>query len=241
MTTPDSKTESFADLLAQAQGPAQRRLRVGERVEGVVTKVGKVAVFVTVDGPIEAYVNLNDVIAKDGSVAVQVGSRMICKVAEVGGRSGAVRLSPVAIKTADETSEAAPAQTGPVIAEGVRVKGAVTRVERYGVFVQIAGTQGRQGRGLLPAAESGSPRGADLNKAFPVGAEVEAKIVKIDADGKIRLSVTAMKADEERGEYESFAKQQGGDEKREAKAPKPERIGTFGQLLAKQLASKAKK
>ena len=58
-------------------------------------------------------------------------------------------------------------------------------VERYGVFMQINGTQGRHGRGLVPVAETGTPRGADLRKAFPVGMEVEAKILAMLEDPEI--------------------------------------------------------
>jgi small subunit ribosomal protein S1 len=245
VTTPESKSESFASLLAESDQAAPMRAtpRVGERVDAVVSKIGKVAVFVTLEGNQEAYIDRAELLGKDGNVSVEVGSKMIAKVAEVGGRSGAIRLSPLVIKTDDEGGgQAAPALAESVMAEGMRVKGTVTRVERYGVFIQVTGTSGRKGRGLLPAAESGAPRGADLNKLFPMGSEVEAKIVRVEEDGKIRLSVTALKIDEERSQYESFSKSQGesaaaapaqGGSKRPA-----EKLGTFGELLAKKLAAK---
>ena len=56
-----------------------------------------------------------------------------------------------------------------VIALGSVVKGTVDRIESYGVFLQIEGTRGREGRGLVPAAELGVPRGTDLRKKFPQG------------------------------------------------------------------------
>ena len=91
-----------------------------------------------------------------------------------------------------------------MLVEGARIKGKVTGVERYGIFVQVAGTQGRSGRGLVPTPETGTPRGADSKKHFSVGQDVEAKILNIDADGKIRLSIAALGADEERGLFEAF-------------------------------------
>ena len=64
---------------------------------------------------------------------------------------------------------------GTALVEGARIKGKVTGVERYGVFVQIAGSQGRSGRGLIPGPETGTPRGSDLKKHFSAGQDVEAK------------------------------------------------------------------
>jgi small subunit ribosomal protein S1 len=127
----------------------------------------------------------------------------------------------------------------------------VTGVERYGVFVQIAGTQGRNGRGLIPTSETATARGSDLKKHFAVGQEVEAKIVNIDPDGKIRLSIAAIARDEERSSFEKFkegaaaepaaaaADKPSGDAKKKpqqpAKKPEPRGFGTFGDLLGKKV------
>jgi small subunit ribosomal protein S1 len=119
-------------------------------------------------------------------------------------------------------------------AVGQVVSGAVDRVENYGVFLQIDGTKGRTGRGLIPTAELGTPRGADLRKQFPLGTKLKAKIVGLE-EGKIRLSIRALKDDEERAEFESF---KGGKRKDAAggdAGPAPARgFGTLGDLLKKQ-------
>jgi small subunit ribosomal protein S1 len=178
----------------------------------------------------------------------------------VDGATGQVRLRPVVIRT--ETGDvgvakAAPSggAAGPVLVEGARVKGKVTGVERYGVFVQIAGTQGRSGRGLVPTVETATPRGADLKKHFAVGQEVEAKILSVDAEGKIRLSIAALGADDERGHFEAFKSAQGtaasaslppatpaaaGAPARKEK-PAPRNFGTLGDLLPKGLPVPAPK
>ncbi|HMY19040.1 MAG TPA: S1 RNA-binding domain-containing protein, partial [Polyangium sp.] len=172
-------------------------------------------------------------------------------------QTGQVRLSPVAIRSAEGEAfggtmgMGAKGQT-PLLVEGARVKGSVTGIERYGVFVQIAGTQGRTGRGLIPTAETATARGADLKKHFTVGQEVEAKIVNIAEDGKIRLSVSAIARDEERSSFEKFkegeateqpaaasADKPAADAKKKpqqpAKKPEPRNFGTFGDLLGKKL------
>ena len=249
MTSPSDPPggDSFASLLAESETGGQRSasFRVGDRLDVVVNKIGKVAVFVTfLDGKQEGFIDVADLTGKDGKLTVEVGARVTCKVAEMGGKTGAVRLSPLVIRAShddDAPGTAAPAAAEQnVLVEGMKVKGVVSRVERYGVFVQIAGSPGRKGRGLVPASESGTPRNADLNKSFPVGAEIEAKIVRVEEDGKIRLSIIALKADEERSLFETFNKTQGeGEEKAKAAGDKPggnpRSFGTLGDLLKKSI------
>ena len=74
---------------------------------------------------------------------------------------------------------------------GAIVTGMVDRVETYGVFLQIEGTRGRAGRGLIPNAELGTPRGADTRKLFPAGMKLTAKVLET-GEGKLRLSIKAV-------------------------------------------------
>lgn len=210
--------------------------RIGAKVEVVVAQIGKDAVFVGLDNKRAGFIERAELTSKEGELTVEVGSRITARVVEVDGKAGAVRLSPLVIRPAhDETAAAAPAVAEVVLAEGLRVKGQVTRVERYGVFVQITGTKGRQGRGLVPSSDTGTPRGADLNKVFPIGMELEAKIIKVEEDGKIRLSISALKVDEERSEYEAFHK---GPKPAKNEGPPQPRLGTFGALLQAKLGKK---
>jgi len=69
----------------------------------------------------------------------------------------------------------------------------VALVERYGVFLQLpapGGTSRRSVRGLVPTAELGVPRGGICHKLFPLGTELEAKIISIDEQARIKLSVS---------------------------------------------------
>src|SRR5262249_8220273 len=96
-----------------------------------------------------------------------------------------------AAAAAAEAARPAPAPEPPRvnIAPGVRLKGKVERHESYGVFIFLA--PGRTG--LMPAGESGTQRGTDLKKAFPVGAELEVQVLEVDPAGKrIRLSRKAL-------------------------------------------------
>jgi small subunit ribosomal protein S1 len=103
------------------------------------------------------------------------------------------------------------------------VKATVDKVEPFGVFVRFAG-----GRGLVPAAETGTPRGADLRRSFKAGDEVTCAILAIDETGRIRLSKTEAEQAEERREAREYM----------AKAPRGgggKGFGTLGDLLREKL------
>jgi small subunit ribosomal protein S1 len=114
----------------------------------------------------------------------------------------------------------------------MRVKGKVSGVERYGVFVEFPVPNApRPERGLVPVAELGTPRGADLRKLYPLGKELEAAVIAIDEKGRVRLSVTALSAAEERRAFESYAGEKSEEKKEGGKAAS---FGTFADLLKKK-------
>ena len=236
----DSKSESFAALFEADAGkstPRRRTFNIGEELDVVVVQIGRDAVFVGLDGKQEGFIEAKDLTNKDGALTVKVGSRVTARVVEIGGRLGAVRLAPVyvrppAAEEPDALPEAASVSGAPgTLAVGARVRGTVAVVERYGVFLQItAGGPGKRGvRGLVPTAELGVPRGADLHKLFPVGTELEAKIIAIDERSRIKLSVTALNAEVERREYEEHRSK--GQTKGDTTTP---RFGTLGDLFSQK-------
>lgn len=254
MAEPRDKSESFAALFEQSAGATarQRRFRPGERLDVTVVALGRDAVFADLGAKQEGYFDLPELCGRDGKLSVAVGAKIAAVVTSVDDGSGQVRLSPVFVRKSSEDSDLRGgddendvvipvAKSAPLLIEGARVRGKVTGIERYGLFVQIGGTQGRGGRGLVPTQETGTPRGADLKKHFTVGQEIETKILNIAEDGKIRLSIAAIKVDEERGEFESFAQgertqktQKGGDA---GQAAPVRGFGTLGDLLSKGASS----
>jgi small subunit ribosomal protein S1 len=96
---------------------------------------------------------------------------------------------------------AAPAPNA--IVPGGRVIGKVERHEKFGVFVFLA--PGRTG--LMPLAETGVAKEADVAKAFPIGSDVEVAVLEVDPSGRrIRVSrkavLDAQDADELRAYHE---------------------------------------
>jgi small subunit ribosomal protein S1 len=78
----------------------------------------------------------------------------------------------------------------------------------------------------VPTSELGTPRGADLRKAFALGTKLKAMIIGLE-EGKMRLSLTALKDDEERKEFEGF-------KGKEPQGPATSGFGTLGDLLKKR-------
>jgi small subunit ribosomal protein S1 len=105
------------------------------------------------------------------------------------------------------------------------VEASVDKIESFGLFVRFAG-----GRGLVPASETGTPRGSDLRRAFKVGETFPALVLQIDEQHRIRLSKTGAEDAAERREAAEYMKS----------SPKPsgKGFGTLGDLLRQKLEKK---
>ncbi|HEY8090562.1 MAG TPA: 30S ribosomal protein S1, partial [Polyangiaceae bacterium] len=87
------------------------------------------------------------------------------------------------------------------------------------------GVTGRNSRGYITSAGTGTPRGTELRKAFKVGQELEAKVIELDPRrGEVKLSIKALSEELERSAYQQYRQQL----KAEAKF-------TFADLLAKKV------
>jgi len=224
-------------LLEEERAEKARRTREGLSegavLEGTVTSVQDYGAFVDLGG-LEGLVHVSelswdrvsrpqDLLKAGDQVKVQVlrieqdpkkGERIALSVRSLAPRPEAEK--------AEGPSAAAKAPPPPP-RPGDVVLGSVDRIEPFGLFVRFAG-----GRGLVPAAETGTPRGADLRKAFKVGDELKCLVLEIDERGRIRLSKTQGEAAEERAEAREWMRAaprgQGG-----------KGFGTLGDLLRDKL------
>ena len=95
-----------------------------------------------------------------------------------------------------------------------------------GLGVRILGATGRHARGFIPAGQSGTPRGTDLRKTFPLGTRLSVKVIDVDRrGGEARLSIRALKDDAEKQAYREYRK----------KVQRESSFGTFGDLLKDKL------
>ena len=215
---------------AELARKTRESLAPGATFEGTVTSVQDYGAFVDIGG-IEGLVHVSELawdrVSRPGDLLRQ-GDKVqvqVLKIEEDARKGTRVSLSVKSLVPRPEPVAAPPRPVNappPPPRVGDVVKGSVDRVEPYGVFVRFAG-----GRGLVPAAETGTPRGQDLRKAFPAGAELTVLVTEIDERGRIRLSRTQAEAAAERREASEYM----------AKAPRAsgKGFGTLGDLLRDKL------
>jgi small subunit ribosomal protein S1 len=220
---------------AEKAKETRERLAPGAIFEGTVTSVQDYGAFVDLGG-IEGLVHVSELawdrvskpqdLLKSGD-KVQVQVLRIDQDEKKGERIGlsvralTPRPEPVASTEPARPSVAPPPP--PKVGDVVEVS--VDKIESFGVFVRFAG-----GRGLVPASETGTPRGSDLRKAFKPGDAFSALIEAIDERGRIRLSRSGAEAAAERAEAREWM-QKSTPSKGQGRGG----FGTLGDLLREKL------
>jgi small subunit ribosomal protein S1 len=222
---------------AKAQA-TRERLAQGAVFEGQVTSVQDYGAFVDIGG-VEGLVHVSelawdrvskpqDLLKAGDKVQVQV-----LRIDEDPKKGERISLSVRALTPKPEPAPAPerperPARPAPPPPPKVGdvVEVSVDKIEPFGIFVRFAG-----GRGLVPASETGTPRGADLRKAFKVGDSFRALLSAIDDQGRMRLSKTEAEQAAERAEAAEYLAKA---------APKVagKGFGTLGDLLRAKLEKK---
>jgi small subunit ribosomal protein S1 len=132
---------------------------------------------------------------------VKVGDPIDVVVAHVDPTQHKIALHPA--PQGDAANEA-PQRVAPHKA----VKAKVVAIESGGLVVRILGATGRNARGYITSAGTGTPRGTELRKAFKVGQEVDAKVIEMDPRrGEAKLSIKALGEEQERSAYQQYRQQ----------------------------------
>jgi len=213
-------------LRALEQDPwdaARPQLKEGAKLPGKVVRLQPFGAFVElfpgVDGLVHVSALSNRHVQHPREV-VKEGETIQVQVESVDDAQKRVALRRIS----DEEAQAPAAPEKKAVRRprvGDVVDARVDRVEAYGVFVSWP-----DGKGLVPNAELGTPRGTDNNKTTPVGTQFKAQIIDLDERGRYRLSRTSAERAEGRSEYEAYRR----------KAPPPGKgFGTLGDLLRAKL------
>jgi small subunit ribosomal protein S1 len=219
---------------AERARKTREALAEGATFDGTVTSVQDYGAFVDIGG-IEGLVHVSELswdrVSKPGDLlkagdAVKV---QVLRVEQDPKKRERISLSVRSLTPRPEPQ--APAEQAPRPASapppppkvGDVVKASVDKIEPFGLFVRFAG-----GRGLVPASETGTPRGTDLRRAFKVGDEMDCAVSAIDEQGRLRLSRTEAEAAAERKEAQEYMR------KSAARAP-GKGFGTLGDLLRERL------
>jgi small subunit ribosomal protein S1 len=198
----------------------KERYPVGSRHKGKVARLQPFGAFIELEPGVDGLVHTADLSLKPithPEEVVKVGDEIEVVVAtsDVGARKIGLHPAPPPGEEFEPPQRLAPHKT---------VKAAVSQVTEGGLVVRVLGVTGRQSRGFIPAGHTGTPRGSDLRKEFPIGTKVEAKVLEIDPRrGEAKLSIRAVKEDAEKQAYQQYR----AGVAREAK------FGTFADLMKK--------
>src|SRR5262249_21243126 len=153
-------------------------IKVGDVRSGRVTRLADFGAFVELEPGVEglAHASTFPPTGKPGSwtTTVPVGITVALQVLSIDPAQKRIGLALVEEGSSRAARAVAPRDE---LAPGTIVTGKVERHEKFGVFVFLS--PGRTG--LMPGAETGLDRDADLMKAFPVGSEVEVAVLEADA------------------------------------------------------------
>jgi small subunit ribosomal protein S1 len=202
--------------------------------KGKVVRAAEFGAFIEIAPEVEGLLHITELgrDLKHANQAVHEGDEIFVAVERVDRRARRVSLSKLSSEEVKEfeagnlTRDDAATRN---LRQGNNVKVKIERIEPRCVFGRVTGTVGRRGRVFIPSSETGTERGSDLRKRFPIGTEIEAKIIGTDRDGSLKCSVKAMQIDEERQAVKNY--------RREAAK---QGFGTFGDLLRAKLGEAQK-
>jgi small subunit ribosomal protein S1 len=176
---------------------------VGTRIHGKIKSITDFGVFVEIEEGIDGLVHISDLHwtkkVKHPSELYKKGDEVDAVVLGVDVENERVSLG---IKQVVTDPWLTLAQRHPV---GSRIKGKVTSVTDFGVFVEIE--EGIEG--LVHISQLSTERVEKPSALFQVGNEVEAEVIHIDPrEHKMGLSIKALRRTEERTEMEAYLKRE---------------------------------
>lgn len=199
-----------------------RKYAQGTKHIGKIVRLQPFGAFVELETGVDGLIHAADLSFKrfeNIEEVAKVGDELEVVVASIDTGKKKIGLHPALI---GDAANEQPQKIG--VNKSLRVK--VISADAVGVVVRVLGATGRAARGFIPPGGTGTPRGTELRKIFPVGKELEARVIDIDPRrGEPKLSIRAHNEESEKAAYNAYRAQV----KREAK------FGTFGDLLQKTL------
>ncbi|MEM9697011.1 MAG: S1 RNA-binding domain-containing protein, partial [Myxococcota bacterium] len=202
---------------------AAKKYAAGSIHHGKVVRLTDFGAFVELEPGIDGLCHVADLSLtpiKHPKEAVNEGQDFEVVVANVDPKAKKVTLHPA--PPADERDLKRVGR----LSNHAKVKVVVTQIRDAGLGVRILGATGRHARGFIPASQTGTTRGTDLRKHFPLGTKLDVKVIDADSRrGETRLSIRALKDDAEKHAYREYRK----------KVQRESGFGTFADLLKDKL------
>jgi len=200
------------------------RYTVDSRVPGTITRLTAFGAFVRLEPGIEGLVHISNLGAgrriNHPKEIVSTGQEV--EVYVLGVDSAARKIS-LSLQPKVEPKKIVLPNVGEIF------DGVVDKVMPFGIFVKA----GSGLSGLVPNAETGTPSGTDLKKAFPAGQEVKTVVIEVDsASNKIRLSLKALHDKDAQSEYNEYVESAKKAEKSSGG------FGSLGDILKAKMEEK---
>jgi small subunit ribosomal protein S1 len=177
----------------------RRSIVPGAVLNGRVVSVRDFGAFVELGGGVQGLLHVSEMgwtKVSNPNAVVAAGDQITVKVIKVDEATQKISLGLRQLQDDPWSTVSAKYQTGKVY------RGRVARLADFGVFVELDS----EFTGLIPHAETGLDRNADLRKAFAIGTEVDVVVLEVDAaNRRIRLSKKAVAEQQERAEVQEYA------------------------------------
>jgi small subunit ribosomal protein S1 len=190
-------------VMANPWEEAKEKYPVGSVVKGPVRNITDFGIFIGIEEGIDGLVHISDMHwtkkIKHPSELYKKGDIVEAKVLGVNVENARFSLG---IKQMESDPWQVVTERHPV---GSKVKGQVTSVPDFGVFVRI--DEGVEG--LIHVSQLSTERVDKPSTLYKPGDEVEAEVINIDLhEKKIGLSIKALRRSEERQEMENYLKRE---------------------------------
>jgi small subunit ribosomal protein S1 len=189
---------SIKALEADPWAGVVEKYQPGTPFSGTVLRKADFGLFVEVEPNLEGLVHLSQLpLGKELSdPSLAPGESISGWIREVDPVRHRISLALREVATTDPWKEAAHKYP-----EGAMVEGKVEKIASFGVFIELEPGL----TGLLPASETGLPRGASLGKAYSPGKRVKLQIAAIDAKRRrISLALEGKTLEGSRADYQAY-------------------------------------
>lgn len=190
-------------LSADPWSTVEANYKVGQVLSGRVTRVSEFGAFVELEPGVEGLAHLSTFAptGKPGgwSKSVTPGMAGAFEILSIDLEKKRIGVALIE-EGSSRANSARPSRSA--IQPGARLTGKVERHDKMGIFLFLAPGV----TGLLPLSETGAAHGVDLQKAFPVGSDLDVMVLEADAaKRRIRLSVKAIAAAAEAAEVSDYS------------------------------------
>lgn len=184
----------------------EQKYPIGSKVRGEVKNITDFGVFVGIEEGIDGLIHISDLTwgtrSKNPAELFKKGEAVEAVVLNIDPENERFSLG---VKQLSDDPWKLLEQNSPI---GCVVKGKVTKITDFGLFVEIE----KDVEGLIHASEVAEEKVADLNSVAKVGDEIEAAIISLDAaDRKIGLSIKELKKSADKKSYNEYLKSRGSN------------------------------